>query len=257
MIDLAQVVLNGDGLRPEAIRQGVQAGAGAVLATLRPGAVASLVELRRSLGFAVYPVIPNAAAYTRDLADLGMVGAALKRMKGLGPGGWLEVATYGVRNLAGIAKQDFGAMLGVMVQLELPAFARLKPEVVFLHAQMTDLLLACGNGGALRSFCELVQRAGAQPGLQTRNFGHLAQRLVGWRLGAAVVLAPFNPLGNGMHPSREECEAALRGRDLALVAEDVRAGGAVSAVEAARYAGQHGLRAVVLDAEAIGEWGAE
>ena len=36
----------------------------------RPQLLAALAELRREFDFQVYPVVPNAPAYVRDLADL-------------------------------------------------------------------------------------------------------------------------------------------------------------------------------------------
>jgi hypothetical protein len=256
MAELAKVILNGDSIAPDELQPGLEAGAQAVMGTYRAEFVSALGRLRRTFDFAVYPVLPNAPAYVRDLADLGMAGAALKRLRRLPLAAWFRLAAYGVANVRRVLAQDFGAMLGVMIQMELPAFAPFRPPLVLLHAQMTDLLLACRNGAAFRSFAGLVRRSGAEPGLQTRNFGRLVPRLAEWRADVAIVAAPFNPLGYGMHPSPEECETLLAENRVTVVAEDVLASGAVGAAEAAAYARDQHLGSVALEcAQDVSRWG--
>jgi hypothetical protein len=257
MTELANVIVNGDAGGVDALRRSLQAGAGAVTGVYRPAFVDALAQLRGSLDFQVYPVVPNAAAYVRDLADLGMVGAVLKRLRRLRLTAWPELAAYGIANVRRVLAQDFGAMLDVMIQLELPHFASLRPPAVFLHAQMTDLLLACSNEAALRSYARLIRRHGAEPGLQTRNFGHLVPRLRAWNVGISLVVAPFNARGYGMHPSQAECEALLVEGPLSVVAEDVVAQGAVGMAEAAEYARSHGLSCLVLEPQAVAGWGGD
>ena len=251
MVELADIILNGDGAAPDELQRGLGAGAGAVTGVYRPELIAALGELRHEFEFAVYPLVPNAPAYVRDLADLGMAGAALKRLRRLPPGGWLRLAAYGLAHVRGVLAQDFGAMLGVMIQMELPAFAPFRPPLVFLHAQMTDLLLACGNAAGLRAFADLARRSGAEPGLATRNFGHLVSKLGEWGMDISIVAAPFNPRGYRMRPSREACEVLLAQERMTVVAEDLLASGAVGVSEAAEYVGGHALRSMVLGSDAL------
>ena len=200
MIESAKIILNADTASLDDLRSGLEAGTRAVMGVYRPQFLAALAELRQEFDFQVYPVVPNAPAYVRDLADLGMMGAALKRLRRLPPAGWLRLGAFGLRNVRGVLAQDFAAMLGVMIQMELPLFSPFRPGVVFLHAQMTDLLLACDNPAGLRAFAGLVRRYGAEPGLATRNFGVLLPRLEDWSLDVAVLDARSNRFANSPNP---------------------------------------------------------
>lgn len=215
---LSQLILAADGLSVGDLRSGLDAGANAVTGTYQRELIHALRELHREFDFEVYPIVPNAPQYVRDLADLGMAQAALRRLFRLPPRAWLRLAAYGLANMGRVWAQDFRAMLGVMVHLELPAFAPFQPPVVFLHAQLTDLLLACGNASAFSSFTDLVRRYGAKPGLETRNFGHLLPRLDEWGVDVPFIAAPFNPQGFSMRPSKEVCLRLLEQTDRTVVA---------------------------------------
>ena len=121
----------------------------------------------------------------------GDVGGTKTNLALLHPAGrGLRLAAYGLANVRGVLAQDFGTMLGVMIQMELPVFSRFRPGVVFLHAQMTDLMLACGNPAALRAFTRLAKESQAEPGLMTRNGPWLRARLSAWGLEALVLTVP-------------------------------------------------------------------
>ncbi len=247
MAELAGWILNADGASTDELRRGLRTGADAVMGTYRPELLGALRQLRREFDFEVYPVVPNAPAYVRDLADLGMMGAALKRLRRLPPAGWLRLAAYGLRNVRGLLAQDFAGMLGVMVLMELPIFSPFQPRVIFLHAQMTDLMLACGNAAGFRAFADLVRDYGAEPGLETRNFGHLVAKLGEWMVDVPVIAAPFNLRGYGMRPSQAACEALLDQERTTVAAKDVLASGAVTGSEAAEYVRMHSLSSMVLE----------
>ena len=188
MVELAKWILNADGTSVDDLRSGLEAGAEAVMGVYRPELLAALAELRREFDFEVYPVVPNAPAYVRDLADLGMMGAAMKRLRHLPLAAWLRLAAYGLANVRGVLVQDFGTMLGVMIQMELPVFSHFRPGMVFLHAQMTDLALAAGNAALFHTYAGLIRRGyGAVPGLATRNARVLVPRLEDWGVDVAVI----------------------------------------------------------------------
>jgi hypothetical protein len=254
MAELARVILNAEGTSADELAAGLRAGAGAVMGVIRPEQLRSLATLRREFRFDVYPVVPDAPAYVRDLADLGLIGAALKRLRRLAPGGWVKLAVYGVRNVFGVLAADFATMLGVTVQMELPAFAPFRPPVVFLHHQMTDLLLACRNAAGYRAFAALARRAGAEPGLETRNFGHLLPLLRQAGADVTCVAATFNPLGYRMRPSASACEALLADRTVRVLAEDPTAQRSVDTEKARAYVQARGLEAVVVHDDVAAKW---
>jgi hypothetical protein len=77
---------------------------------------------------------------------------------------------------------------------------------------MTDLLLAMDHGAALQRAVARIRRSfGAEPGLATYNLGTLLPRLQSWGLEVPYLLASLHPRGYGMRPTREACEAGLRG----------------------------------------------
>ena len=62
-------------------------------------------------------------------------------------------------------------------------------------------------------------------------------------------MAPFNPIGFQMSPSREQCEKALETSNAQVVAMSVFAAGAVRPAEAVQYVRRHPkLRSVILGA---------
>ena len=251
---MARWILNADGASTDELRRGLKAGAAAVMGVYRPELIAALRKLRREFDFDVYPVVPDAPTYVRDLADLGLIGAALKRLRRLAPGGWVKLASYGVKNVFGVLASDFGTMLGVTVQMELPAFAPFRPPVVFLHHQMTDLLLACRNTAGYRAFAALARQAGAEPGLETRNFGHLLPLLRQAGADVTCVAAPFNPLGYRMRPSASACEALLADRTVRVLAEDPSAQRSVDTEKARAYVQARCLEAVVVHDDVAAKW---
>jgi hypothetical protein len=247
MVELAKWILNADSASVDDLRSGLKAGAEAVMGAYRPELLAALVELRQEFDFEVYPVVPNAPAYVRDLADLGMMGAALKRLRRLPLAAWLRLAAYGLANVRGVLAQDFGTMLGVMIQMELPIFSPFRPGVVFLHAQMTDLMLACGNAAGFRAFGSLVRGYGAEPGLETRNFGHLVPWLDKWRMNIPVIMATFNPQGFQMRPSREMCERFLKQTNRIVVAQNAWLQESAVFEEILKYVKSRNINAVVVN----------
>ena len=65
-------------------------------------------------------MVPNAPAYVRDLADLGMMGAALRRLRCLPLGAWLRLAAYGLAHAHGVLAQDFGPLLAGLLDHRVP-----------------------------------------------------------------------------------------------------------------------------------------
>lgn len=254
MPKLAETILRGNGALLDELRRGLESGAEAIMGSYRPEFITTLQRLRGAFEFAVYPVVPNAPIYVRDLADLGMARTAIKRLQKLPATGWMRLAAYGTANVLGVLGQDFGTMLGVMVHLELPAFLRFRPPVVFLHPQMTDLLLACRNRAAFQAYAAVIRRYGAEPGLVTRNFGHLVPRLTEWGVGISTFVAPFNCLGYGMRPSQRKCEALLATGGADVVAEEILANGAVQTGDALQYARVHSFQSVVLRGNLVSQW---
>jgi hypothetical protein len=167
----------------------------------------------------VCALVPNVAVYVREATDYGMFGAGWRRLRRMNPLSWLRLGFQGLFNARGVLRRDFPTLLTLLLELEMANFRRFRPPVVFLHPQMTDLLLAMDHGKALERAIRKIRRGfGAQPGLATNNLGTLLPRLLTWELEVPYVLSPVHPRGYGMRPGREACEEALREYSGKLVA---------------------------------------
>jgi hypothetical protein len=166
---------------------------------------------RRWRAWDVCAVVPNVAVYVREATDYGMFGAGWRRLRRMNPLSWLRLGFQGLFNARGVLRRDFPTLLGLLLELEMANFRRLRPPLVFLHPQMTDLLLAMDHGQALEKALGRIRRGfGAEPGLATNNLGTLLPRLRAWGLEVPYLLTAIHPHGYGMRPSRAACEEALR-----------------------------------------------
>ena len=159
----------------------------------------------------VWALVPHVAGYVREVTDYGVLGAGWRRLRQINvlSGGRLFV--QGLLNARGVLRRDFPTLLSLLLELEMANFRKGRPQVVFLHPQMTDLLLAMDHGAALERAVARIRRSfGAEPGLATYNLGTLLPRLQSWGLEVPYLLASLHPRGYGMRPNREACEAGLR-----------------------------------------------
>src|SRR5262249_44934289 len=95
----------------------------------------------RQADWDVWALIPHVAGYGREATDYGMVGAGWRRLRRMGPAAWFRLGLQGMLNAGGVLRRDFPTLLSLLLELERANFRRVRPPVVFLHAQITDLLL--------------------------------------------------------------------------------------------------------------------
>jgi hypothetical protein len=213
-----------------------QLGARAALWMLEPAAEAAVAALAARLGLVVNPVVPNMRAYLRDASDYGVVGAALQRFRRLGLGDQARIAWHNLPRAGRVLGRDFAIGVLVMVEMELARFRAFRPAYGVLAASVTDLAVALDRGRLVGDFVRLVERAyGLRPALATYNFGVLIERLSAWGVRPAAVLAPFNPRGYLMNPSREACEGLIERSGIEVVATHVEVDGLVPYPAAVEY----------------------
>jgi hypothetical protein len=177
----------------------------------RPAAAALPVPL---------PVVPNLQGFMREAVEYGMLGAGLRRAVRVGPVALAGLGLRSVGRAASLLRRDFPTMLRSFVELELADFARYRPPVVFLQAQVTDLAVAMHNPRTLSAFCQAVRaRTGAAPGLATCNLVSLTAALKTWDLEVAALMVPWNPGGRHMRPSAEACAQAAKGAGVPIWAD--------------------------------------
>jgi len=159
----------------------------------------------------VWAMVPNVAGYVREATDFGMFGAGWRRLRRMNPLSCGRLFLQGLLNVRGVLRRDFPTLLRLLLELEMANFRRARPPVVFLHPQITDLLLAMDHGQALQQTLTQIRKGfGAEPGLATNNLGTLLPRLYAWGIDVPCVLTSLHPQSYGMRPSRQACEDCLR-----------------------------------------------
>ncbi len=157
------------------------------------------------------PLVPSLRGFMREAVEHGMVGAGMRRVWRSGVLSLVGLGVRGLGQLGPLRRSDFPTFLRMFIDLELAAFARYDPPVVFLHPQMTDLAIALNNPRIIEAFHQAVaDRTGAQAGLATENFGAATSALASWGIETAAMIAPWEAAGSHMRPSVDACVRAAR-----------------------------------------------
>src|SRR5579875_3239300 len=214
-------------------------GTRAILAIVDEPIREALLAFQRWRDAAVWAVVPNMFAFIRDLTDLGMVGAARARFLRLAP--------------ADMLRQDFATGGLLVADMELAGLRALRVTRLFLHPQLTEVALAGGVRELFTGFAARAERLGLEAGLVTNNPLRAAALLGADLARFAAVVAPCNPSGYKMFPSRPACEALFRTDPGRFLAADPTAGGRVALSAALDYVRGLGLPGVVLDPALVTE----
>lgn len=229
-----------------AFKQGLEAGADGVLAPPAPVTRAALETIGQQVP--VWAVLPNVPAYVRDSAEAGLVGAALKRVRGANAGALARLGMTAMRHALGVVAGDFASLLPLLLELEAAALGARRVEGVVVAAPITDLALAGRHRRFFAHVTDFVRaRFGASAGFETHNIGHLLARLRGWGVRPDVVIGPLNPRGFMMKPTPARVLEELAISDVPVLAKELTAGGTVPLDEAAAWARKHALAGLVVD----------
>ena len=228
------------------LSKALAAGAEGVLVSPSQPLRAALAELRQSVP--IYALLPNVPEYVRDSSDLGLVGAALKRVRRASPLTLARLGFTGLTHALAVLKSDFTGMVPLLLELEAAALGARDLRAVVLAAPLTDLALAGWHRKFFEHYSSFVRgRFGAAAGFETHNLGHLLARLREWGITPDLIVGPINPRGLLMKPSPDELLAALRASKVPVLAKEVRAAGTVTLAEGARFAREQGAHGVVAD----------
>jgi len=228
------------------LSKALAAGAEGVLVSPSQPLRAALAELKETVP--IYALLPNVPEYVRDSSDLGLVGAALKRVRRASPATLARLGFTGLSHALAVLKSDFTGMVPLLLELEAAALGARDLRAVVLAAPLTDLALAGRHRSFFEHYGRFVRgRFGAAAGFETHNLGHLLTRLREWRITPDLVVGPINPRGLLMKPSSDELLEALRASKVPVLAKEVRAAGTVPLIEGARFALDHGALGVVAD----------
>lgn len=233
------------------LSKALAAGAEGVLVSPSQPLRAALAELKQPVP--IYALLPNVPEYVRDSSDLGLVGAAIKRVQRASPATLARLGITGLTHALAVLRSDFSGLVPLLLELEAAALGAKQLRGVVLAAPLTDLALAGGHRRFFEHYVRFVRRRfGGAAGFETHNLGHLLARLRAWNVKPDLVVGPVNPCGLLMKPSPDELLAELKRGDVPVIAKEVRAAGAVPLVEGGRYAlaqGAHGVVADLVDVE--------
>ena len=228
------------------LSKALTAGAEGVLVSPCEPLRAALAELKQSVP--IYALLPNVPEYVRDSSELGLVGAALKRVRRASPITLARLGITGLSHALAVLRSDFTGMVPLLMELEAAALEARDLRAVVLAAPLTDLALAGRHRAFFEHYGAFVRsRFGAAAGFETHNLGHLLSRLREWGIVPDLIVGPVNPRGLLMKPSPDELLAALRGSKVPVLAKEVRAAGTVPLIDGARYALEQGAHGVVAD----------
>lgn len=166
------------------------------------------------------PLVPNLRGFMREAVEHGMMGAGMRRVMQVDMVSLLGFALPMFGRLGQLKRRDFTTFVRSFIELELGAFSRYKPPLVFLQPQMTDMAVAFNNPRIIEAFNEAVRRRlGALPGLATENFGTVTSALKRWGLETHAMIAPWQADGAHMRPDQESCVRAARACEFPIWAD--------------------------------------
>lgn len=228
------------------LARGLDAGADGVLVAPSELTRTALSAVGRPVP--VWALLPNVPAYVRDSSEAGLVGAAVKRVKGASPGTLVRLGFTGMQHALGVVGGDFASMVPLLLELESAALGVAKLEGVLVAAPITDLALAGRNR---RFFAHLTAfmraRFGAKAGFETHNVGHLLRCLREWGVQPDVVIGPMNRSGFMMKPTPSRALEEIAIADVPVLAKELTAGGTADLAESAAWAFERGASGLVVD----------
>lgn len=214
----------------------------------RASAVADGMRSDKDLrqGMEVHVLLPYMAKYVRAANTKGMLGMLSDI---LSQSTWSSRVRLGLTSGKALMGGDHFEKLKALIDIEMLPFRDLNVRSVYLHNALTDLAAGLGMMEVLKFFCDYIkERYNAQPSFCTLSYSLLVRRLTQWSIEAPL-MAPFNPKGFQMNPSREACETDLALSSFPVVAMSPLAAGSVTPQSAARYlADLDHVRSVVVGA---------
>lgn len=229
----------------------LDAGADGILASPSPVTRAALSAAGRPIP--TWALLPNVPAYVRDMSEAGLVGAALKRVKGAGLGTLARVGLTGMSHALGVVRGDFASMVPLLLELEAAALGAPRLEGVIIAAPITDVALAGRNRLFFAHLTAFIRtRFAGKAGFETHNLGHLLMRLREWGIEPDLVIGPVNPAGFMMKPSPSVVLREIAIADVPVLAKELTAGGTLELGASAAYALAHGACGAVVDLGDVG-----
>jgi len=192
------------------------------------------------LNLRYYAIVPAAGDYVRLSSKLGTVGLVKYVAGQIIKSGNFAATINGTK---GVLLNDVNSLLKAYLGYEISRINHAlnnghKLYSLMLHELMTEMAIALDMDWIIRTHIEFLKDHGIKPGLETRNFQCLVNKLSKWGINTSdiVITAPFNKLGYQMSPSKVECEQSLKSLPEAeVIAMSVLASGRLKLSEAQDY----------------------
>ncbi len=162
-------------------------------------------------------VVPNMAAFVRDVTEYGNIGAIVRRALKLSPLSLIKMAWWNKFNVLKLLKKDFATGLGVLVQMEILQILKYRPQMIALTDQVTDLAMALQNMAIIKGYLRTICNVGLDSSLVTNNLLDTATTLGRLNIKNCRVITPFNSYGYEMNPSQARVEAMIKLMDPSLI----------------------------------------
>jgi len=188
-------------------------------------------ELKSNLN--VYVLLPYMAKYVRMANERGMVNMVSEI---LGKATWKERLGIMSSGSMGVLKKNITGMLKALIDVELLPFKKINLKAVFLHNALSDMAAGLGLKEIPHIFSSYIsEKYQVEPAFCSLNSPILMNFLNDIKINNPVLMAPFNPIGFQMNPSKEEAENVLSKIPSRMIAMSTLAAGYVNPKEAYSY----------------------
>ena len=186
-------------------------------------------DIQKANSLEFYPCLPYAHKYANALTELGVTGAINEYLPGNVIGSFMK---------GGLAymKNDYTAMMELLIDAELKMFRNLKTPVIFLQNVITDLLLGLKMKELLKSFHDyIIKKYNAEPGYITMNMPALLEMLEGCGISNPIICSSINIDGFRMSGGKKLYEETLKTKNVRAIAMQVLSGGAADPEKSIEY----------------------
>lgn len=181
----------------------------------------------------LYVLLPYMAKYVRMANEKGIVNMISDTLGQATLLNKIQILTAGS---LGVLKKDIMAMFRALIDVELLLLSRLNVKAIFLHNALTDMAVGLDLFDILEFFIDYIDKKyHVSPAFCTLNSPMTLNYLDKHGIKNPVLMAPFNPIGFQMNPSREAAENSLRTVSSQTIAMSTLAAGFISPAEAAAY----------------------
>ena len=188
-------------------------------------------ELKNNLN--IYVLLPYMAKYVRMANERGMVNMVGEI---LGEATWKERLGIMSSGGMGVLKKDISVLLKALIDIELLPFKKVNMKAIFLHNALSDMVAGLKMVDIAHFFSNhIVEKYQVAPGFCTLNSPLLMNFLNDVKIENPLLMAPFNPIGFQMNPSREAAEKVLKKIPSSMIAMSTLAAGYVKPTEAYEY----------------------